>query len=205
MAFREYTKRDLESAIREGKLDEKRPAINLVRHATVGIKSLHFQIEGASKLPVAVVKSSAVADAKGRLVPGKSIPLLIRRYKITELIGEGTFSVILKAVDIYSNREVAIKAMNVGLKALGYRECCFLRHLASATAKEHKRCKSLFDLVTYFLFIALTAYNFRHCRIDSYSGAEHLLLWRPLLHCNGALWPHVGESVEDARTPRSRC
>lgn len=112
---------------------------NLLRQSTIGLKQIYTEIIAASNFPA---KSSSQrqehSDASGKLIIGRSIPLLGKRYQLQDLVGEGTFSQIFKAVDLSGTKPVAIKVMHVGFQLLGAREHALLRFLSSKALRWRK-------------------------------------------------------------------
>lgn len=101
--------------------------VNLVRRMTLGLTHLINEISASSAFKGIISKSNSHSDSTGRFIIGTSNPILSKRYRLHELIGEGTFSQIYKATDSYSGGNVAIKLMRIGFHVLGMREVAFLR------------------------------------------------------------------------------
>ena len=145
MAFSAPLEQDLLSAIRDQTITPPFPTqveANLVRRCTMGLPQLFTEISAAAAFGGTVSKSSTFhSDERGHLNIGTSNPTLAKRYRLQEIIGEGTFSQIFKAIDIYSGKAVAIKVMRVGFGILGAREVAFLRYFNSKEMHGLKHCK----------------------------------------------------------------
>jgi serine/threonine protein kinase len=59
----------------------------------------------------------------------QSTSLIRRRFKVIELIGNGTFSRLVKVKDLFSSKEFALKIMNKKHNAIGIQESNILRRL----------------------------------------------------------------------------
>ena len=154
-------------------------AVNVLRSCTLGLGQLYAEINAAQKFGASVVTRYHSDFDSGRLMYDASslgtFPLLSKRYKITSLLGEGTFSQIFKASYLQmglENNYVAIKVMKIGYDILGYRESTYLKYFASKSCKgsqhfvaiketfqfEHHFCMAmeLFDTtLLHFLHITL--------------------------------------------------
>ena len=53
--------------------------------------------------------SSSVCDTEGRLITGDSNPTLAKRYRLSEIIGIGSFSQVYKAIDTYTGKHMAVE------------------------------------------------------------------------------------------------
>ena len=69
------------------------------------------------------------------------MPILLKRYRLVELIANGTFSQIFKAVDLFLQRAVAVKVMRIGYSLLGRKEVALLQFIALKTLVGCKYCK----------------------------------------------------------------
>ena len=145
MAFSAPLEQDLLSVIRDHTTTPCYPTqveANLVRRCTMGLTQLFTEMSAAAAFGGTVSKSSTFhSDEKGHLNIGTSNPTLAKRYRLQEIIGEGTFSQIFRAIDIYSGKAVAIKVMRVGFSILGAREVAFLRYFNSKEMHGPKHCK----------------------------------------------------------------
>jgi len=79
---------------------------------------------------------------QGHLVLGDSCPIMKKRYQLTDMRANGTFSQIYNAVDLFLNRRVVIKVLRVGYGMLGRREVAFLQHLSTKTVRGRQCCKT---------------------------------------------------------------
>lgn len=127
--FTEPVNQELIRAIRDQ--NDTYVEVNLVRRMTLGLTHLINEISSSSAFAGKVARINSHSDSTGRFIMGNSNPILYKRYKLQELIGEGTFSQIYKATDSYSCCDVAIKIMRIGFNVLGMREVAFLRYFNS--------------------------------------------------------------------------
>ena len=104
-------------------------SINLLRRSTLGLTQLFTEISAAKSFGGTVsLRQESHSDSTGRLNIGESNPILGKRYRLVEQIGEGSFSQIYKALDTYSGTHVAIKILKVGMDLMGDRETRFLQY-----------------------------------------------------------------------------
>lgn len=139
MAFTEPTNQDLVTALQSP--FQTQHGYNLLRRSTLGSTDLFREIAANASFSGAVLCTNSQSDSIGRLDIGASTPTLVKRYKLLEIIGEGTFSQIFKAEDIYSCKTVAIKVMRIGFHVLGMRESTFLRHFNGKELRGAQHCK----------------------------------------------------------------
>jgi serine/threonine protein kinase len=139
MAFSEPTNQDLVTALQNP--SKTQYGYNLLRRSTLGSTDLFREIAATASFSGAVLCTNSQSDSIGRLDIGASNPTLVKRYKLLEIIGEGTFSQIFKAEDIYSCKTVAIKVMRIGFHVLGMRETTFLRHFNGKELRGAQHCK----------------------------------------------------------------
>lgn len=151
MAFTEPSDKDLIFLLQQGRNPQLEG--NLLRRSTAGLKQLYTEISATTAFDGKISKSSGLqTDSNGFLNLGSSNPILLKQYELHEIIGEGTFSHIYRATDIYSFKDCAIKVMRAGFHVLGSREVAFLRHFNSKELKGTQRCKLL--LVYLFIYIS---------------------------------------------------
>lgn len=145
MAFSTPIEQDLLSAIRDHTIPPCFPMYieaNLVRRCTMGLSQLFTEISAAAAFGGTVAKSSNFhSDERGHLNIGTSNPTLAKRYRLQEIVGEGTFSQIFSAIDIYTGKTVAIKVMKARFGILGAREVAFLRYFNSKEMRGPQHCK----------------------------------------------------------------
>ena len=148
MAFCEPKDQDLLSTLNEHSLPPSQSSqlhskANIIRRCTLGLPQLYTEISAAAAFGGTVAKSgTSHSDSRGHLNIGASNPILAKRYKLQEIIGEGTFSQIFRAIDVYSGRAVAVKVMRVRFGILGAREVTFLRYFNSKELRGPQHCKS---------------------------------------------------------------
>jgi serine/threonine protein kinase len=145
MAFTEPTNQDLVAALQNP--SQTQYGYNLLRRSTLGSTDLFREIAATASFSGAVLCTNSQSDSIGRLDIGTSNPTLVKRYKLLEIIGEGTFSQIFKAEDIYSCKTVAIKVMRIGFHVLGMRETTFLRHFNGRELRGAQHCKFIGNLI----------------------------------------------------------
>ena len=140
MAFNEPSDEDLQKLLQcPFKPQEE---CNLVRRSTMGLAQLYTEISAAKSFGGSVSQlSSSSTDSTGRLNIGAFNPIILKRYKLHEIIGEGTFCQIYKATDIYLGQCVAIKILRIGYHILGIREVIFLRYFNSIELRGSQHCK----------------------------------------------------------------
>lgn len=128
---------------------------NVIRKLTLGIKQTYSEISASKAFGGNTASRSMVTNAQGQLVVTKSFPLLSKRYKLMDLIGQGTFSQIYKATDCYSGKSVAIKIMSRGYEVLGMRERMFIQHFTMRCRRGSNPCR-LFHcevvILVYFIY-----------------------------------------------------
>lgn len=116
---------------------------NLVRRNTLYVKQTFSELQAKRALPSMGVASTSTlpTNEMGHLLIGKSLPLLLKRYRILELLSYGTFSQIFRAVDQFRNRPVAVKVMRIGYNELGQREFALLQLMARRTLRGRRYCE----------------------------------------------------------------
>lgn len=97
---------------------------------------------GARQMEPAVFPS----NDQGHLVLGDSSPIMKKRYQLTDLMANGTFSQVYNAVDLFHNRRVVVKVLRVGYSMLGRREVAFLQHLSAKTVRGSQCCKIMLHI-----------------------------------------------------------
>eukprot|EP01135_Chromosphaera_perkinsii_P005666 Nk52_evm3s357 gene=Nk52_evmTU3s357 len=97
-------------------------------------------------------KASYSNPMTGLFSPGPGMPLMGERYQFVEIIGKGTFAVLVKARDTFSvcNRCVAIKVMNVGYEAIGVHESKFLKKLGFDDFNHYAPIVTLLNTFTFY-------------------------------------------------------
>lgn len=139
MAFSEPKNQDLVTALQDS--SQTQYGCNLLRRSTLGSSDLFREISATASFSGAVLCTNSKSDSLGRLDIGSSNPTLVKRFRLLEIIGEGTFSQIFKAEDIYSSQTIAIKVMRIGFHVLGMRETTFLRHFNGKELRGAQHCK----------------------------------------------------------------
>jgi serine/threonine protein kinase len=140
MAFAEPPDPDLLQVLQQQY--ETSSDINLLRRSTLGLPQLFTEISASAAFGGSVYSTaSCYTDTTGRLCIGTSNPILGKRYKLQEAIGEGTFSQVFRTTDSYSVKSLAIKVMNVGFHVLGTREAAFLRYFNGKQLRGAQHCK----------------------------------------------------------------
>jgi hypothetical protein len=116
---------------------------NLVRRNTLYVKQSFSELHAKRALPSMGVASTSTlpTNEMGHLLIGKSSPLLLKRYRILEMLSYGTFSQIFRAVDQFRNRPVAVKVMRIGYNELGQREFALLQLMARRTLRGRRYCE----------------------------------------------------------------
>jgi len=100
--FSEPKSEDLSALLKD--LIVPRVDSNPPRRLTLGIKQLHAEIIANKNFKASNFSfKQKHSDDTGRLLFGESTPLLGKRYRLLETIGEGTFSQIFKASDLQGN------------------------------------------------------------------------------------------------------
>ena len=97
MAFAEPPDSDLSALLGEPQLCHV-PEGNLLRRSTLGLTQLFTEISAARSFGGIVTRNSGSHSdhSTGRLNIGESSPILSKRYRLVEQIGEGSFSQIYK-------------------------------------------------------------------------------------------------------------
>ncbi|KAJ1419558.1 kinase-like domain-containing protein [Ochromonadaceae sp. CCMP2298] len=108
---------------------------NLARKMAVALRQTYVEIDATRSFPSSRRTSTLPTDEWGHLLVGSSFPILLRRYRLLRQLGQGSFSQIFRAADLFHGKEVAIKVMRIGYGTLGRREGTMLRCLARSTAK----------------------------------------------------------------------
>lgn len=146
MAFSEPTDSDLVSLLQCP--FQAQDGYNLVRRSTMGLSQLFTEISAAKSFGGSVSQfSSNNTDSTGRLNIGACNPTILKRYKLHEIIGEGTFCQIYRATDVYLDKHVAIKILRIGYHILGIREVIFLRYFNSIESRGSQHCKRMMTYI----------------------------------------------------------
>jgi len=135
-----------------------RNVTNLTRKLTLGLNSTFLEIRATRSFSNTSIKSSSTFPTNefGHLLIGNSAPVLLKRYRLAEIIAHGTFSQIFRAFDVLHLQQVAIKVMRIGYNALGMKEYEFLQFMAAKTLRGSQCCESIFP---YFI---VTNHNSPH-------------------------------------------
>jgi hypothetical protein len=147
MAFSEPKPKVLKDLLKESHFDAS-PLRNLFAENIFSCSNMNMGLkqtiaEISAKMMFGNIGSHrSHSDSSGRLLfLDKAFPLIQRRFKLVCPIGEGTFSQIFKAEDLYTGRkEVAVKIVRQAYDALAIRELLLLRYFASKTAKGASPC-----------------------------------------------------------------
>eukprot|EP01031_Cornospumella_fuschlensis_P040992 gene40992-50002_t len=140
MAFSSPTKviaQSLSSPIADGLKLAGRVTVSsntrIVARVTLGLQLLHAEIQANRHWPTKRSGRGVEDDEEGRLIwsEGSSI-VVLKRYKLVQLIGRGAFSDVFLADDLYvTGQHIAIKVFRAGFEMLGHREKVFLeQHLS---------------------------------------------------------------------------
>ena len=153
MAFAEPPDNDLLTILTStspSSSSRKIESINLLRRSTLGLTQLFTEISAAKSFGGTIsLRQESHSDSTGRLNIGESNPILGKRYRLVEQIGEGSFSQIYKALDTYSGTHVAIKILKVGMDLMGDRETRFLQYFR---AKEVRGAQHFVHVLDTFRF-----------------------------------------------------
>ena len=153
MAFAEPPDNDLLTILTStspSSSSRKIESINLLRRSTLGLTQLFTEISAAKSFGGTIsLRQESHSDSTGRLNIGESNPILGKRYRLVEQIGEGSFSQIYKALDTYSGIHVAIKILKVGMDLMGDRETRFLQYFR---AKEVRGAQHFVHVLDTFRF-----------------------------------------------------
>ena len=143
MAFTQPYTKPIVLMIKEAETSTPQGTPNLLRKLSVALKSTYAELQATRSFTCSVYRGSFPTDISGNLVLGKSLPILGKRYRLTELIGKGTFSQIFKANCAFHFNDVAVKVLRIGYGMLGQRECAFLKFFNKKTLHGAKFCKCL--------------------------------------------------------------
>lgn len=133
------------------------PRFSVTMALTAGLGSLFDEISHQSGNPRALVANEARhTDLDGRLKL-RNLPLLARRYRFEEAIGEGTFAQLLRATDMHSSRKrsVALKVLNTNYSNVGIQEAAHLRHLNAADRDSRCHVVQLLDAFSFGKHVCL--------------------------------------------------
>lgn len=121
-----------------------RRLVNLTRKMTLGLHSTYNEIRATkafSSFGSFKNGSTFPTNEFGHLLVGGSMPILLQRYRLSEIIAHGTFSQIFRAFDTFHLLSVAIKVMRIGYNALGMKEYEFLQLMKAKTLRGCQICK----------------------------------------------------------------
>lgn len=168
---------------------------NLTRKMTIGLNSTFLEIRATRSFSNISIKSNTTfpTNGMGHLLVGNSVPVLLKRYRLADLIAHGTFSQIFRAFDLFHLQHVAVKVMRIGYNALGVKEFEFLQFMATKTLRGSQTCKSRLYLpgTQFRMIFTPIAIILTFCNRCEVSGCFHVR--GPLLHCAGAVWIHIAE------------
>lgn len=126
--------------------------VNLMRRATLGLQRLHAEMianrkwsnasgtQGFARSPASL---TYFTNSDGFLQSsGSFTPLICKRYKVVELIGQGSFSQVFAVDDnFHEDRKLVLKIIRRGCEVLGHREKLFLQHLMEDNPRGQHYCK----------------------------------------------------------------
>lgn len=120
---------------------------NVTRRMTLGLASMYAEIRATKSFPRASFEHTSTfpTNELGHLLVGNSTPVLLKRYRLAEIIAHGTFSQIFRSFDIFHMQHVAIKVMRIGYNMLGIKEFELLQFMATKTLRGCQSCKTTFD------------------------------------------------------------
>lgn len=121
-----------------------RSITNVTRRMSLGLASLYAEIRATKSFPRASFEHTSTfpTNELGHLLVGNSTPILLKRYRLAEIIAHGTFSQIFRAFDIFHMQHVAIKVMRIGYNMLGIKEFELLQFMASKSLRGCQSCKT---------------------------------------------------------------
>jgi len=116
---------------------------NVTRRMTLGLASMYAEIRATKSFPRASFEHSSTfpTNKLGHLLVGNSAPVLLKRYRLAEIIAHGTFSQIFRAFDIFHMQYVAVKVMRIGYNMLGIKEFELLQFMATKTLRGCQSCE----------------------------------------------------------------
>jgi serine/threonine protein kinase len=145
-AFIEHKQLDLSSMLKKTH-PNTRSGCNILRRCTQGAQNLFLELQTSGKF--SAISTKSYTDDKGKIRSGVVLPVLSKRFQITRLVGEGTFSQIYAAEDHYSGVTIAIKCLNSGLDVLGYLETTVLQHLNKKNTRGSKYFVNFIDSFSF--------------------------------------------------------
>eukprot|EP00656_Telonema_subtile_P052100 TRINITY_DN7164_c0_g3_i1.p1 TRINITY_DN7164_c0_g3~~TRINITY_DN7164_c0_g3_i1.p1 ORF type:complete len:380 (+),score=49.80 TRINITY_DN7164_c0_g3_i1:73-1212(+) len=136
---------------------QRPPRFSLTMALTAGLGSLFDELSHQTANSSArITNEERHTDSNGH-VKLRNLPLLARRYRFEEAIGEGTFAQLLRATDMHSARKqsVAIKVLNTNYSNIGIQEAAHLRHLNAADRHSHCHIVQLIDVFSFGKHVCL--------------------------------------------------
>jgi serine/threonine protein kinase len=185
----------------------------VVRRLTLGIKQVYGEIDASRSFGaqnIMTYNPTFPTNELGHLLVGKVSPTIVKRYRLVEQVAIGTFSQIFKAIDVYLNKEVALKVIRVGYGSMGARESSMLHYLASKSLRGHHNCKTLRSTILFCIIFNCFFSNFDISMLvvrcsDSFWFEDHFCLVLDLYECtlyNMVRNPMnaMGESIKETRS-----
>lgn len=107
---------------------------NLLYRTTIGLGQLYSDIQVNQKLPSLLSNPRCYTNDEG-FFDTKSDLLLHKRYRLIEIIGQGTSSMVYKAEDIITQQIVALKSCRQSYDILASREKLMIDHIQYSERK----------------------------------------------------------------------
>lgn len=150
-----------------------RRSVSLLAKATIGLPYVYRNLGGRRSSVASGERGLDFADAQGRLLPSKILPLLGGRYRCGGILGEGTFSTILCGADAFrKGRTVALKVMDADFGAVGLREARCLRFMHSQPGGVHVPVVHLWDSFIFCGHYCLVLEQLG-CSLCDFVGRKH--------------------------------
>ncbi|XP_062510375.1 probable serine/threonine-protein kinase dyrk1 isoform X2 [Corticium candelabrum] len=133
----------------------KRASSCLMR-LTGGLRELYKNVEQSQRCSLSLHVEGSCTSRNGCFLPDKA-PLLASRYRVIELIGNGSFGVVIQAVDTFhpDHCHVAIKVFDVNNSDLAYQEANYTRLLNRADPHDCVHIIRLLDMFSFDAHVCL--------------------------------------------------
>lgn len=145
MAFQPLRPKDMSTlALTLEQLEERSlVGTNLLRRSTMGLRAMMREILASVRFRGHVASESRTFTNSNGDLSLDALPALGKRYLLSDCLGFGSFSQVVRATDSWSGQPVCIKVLRSDFGCFGWREAAIIRHLSTAIHSDQKYCESV--------------------------------------------------------------
>jgi hypothetical protein len=145
MSFEIYQKKNISTKLKLFSNSQPPEISNVTVSMTVGLNKLFSNIQTNQRLPLLIPNPRGLTNDEGHFETKGNVTLL-KKYKITDSIGNGACSTVYLAEDVASQKLAALKSIRKNFEILCVREKLFLDHLKYLRVQNLNSPCKLFNL-----------------------------------------------------------